>query len=974
MKKIFTFLALYSCIVLGIVFLNPIGNTEAIESEPVIDIETAPTNRLFDIKNIKPGDWAIRTLTIENKGNRNFEYNMRVEKESGSDLFYDTLLLEVSDDSSLLYKGKLSGFQGFKSRELAMFTSEDLTFRVDFPFESGNEYQGLETAVLFKFTAEAVGTQCPEGEDCSPIKVNPVCSEDPTETRVWVVKNNSDENIYINWELLGSQQGQAEILIPAGDEITLTTDTIEGPNQLKVTYGDGEEIIRDSNSEPCETPDPELTITELCTEDPSETRVWKVKNISEVDTYFTWNVIESNEASDGSIPIETGEEVLVTTAAVEGKNTLQIMFGNEIVRTLESNPEECNPPEEKPELTIEPLCSENPDETRVWKVTNVSDVDTRFSWSLLGSNQTSDGLIEIKAGEEKIITVSVGGDRVVPTVYQDDGMYTLEVIYGPDEKQLKSESTPETCPLPEEPELTIEPICSEDPSETRRWKIKNVSEIDTFFSWSIADSAQYSEGAIDLKAGEEYILTTRTEVELDNVLRIVYGTSEKTLTAESSTEQCELPELTIDTVCSKDPDETRVWKVKNISNVDTEFIWNLEGTNTYSDSIAIKAGETITLETDTVSGENVLVVTYLPKETIIKKSSTTEKCSTPKKPDKPKVIVDPICTNDPDETRAWKVRNTSNSELDITWTLLGTDQQSEEAITLQAGESIVVTTDTIDGKNRLEVKFKNGTVLSTNNGDTCTPPPPVETPIEVGTVCSPDPTETRKWIITNTSDEGTTITWEVVGTDQRSEEDITLKPGEQVTITTDTVDGQNRLRVNYPNGAVYENSSTEACSIPPQPKPSVLKVGTACSENPDETRVWIITNTSDKEVSFTWRIPGTDQQSTELITLAAGEQMTLTTETETNVLNQLEITSPSGVNIFDSSDEPCPVVPEEDGETEGAGEVVVEDEPAEDVVAIPDEALPQTGETNPAIFYSSGLVLMFIGVSILVARRRRARE
>ena len=37
-----------------------------------IDISLSPTDTLFDISNMKPGDWAPRTITVKNSGKQRF--------------------------------------------------------------------------------------------------------------------------------------------------------------------------------------------------------------------------------------------------------------------------------------------------------------------------------------------------------------------------------------------------------------------------------------------------------------------------------------------------------------------------------------------------------------------------------------------------------------------------------------------------------------------------------------------------------------------------------------------------------------------------------------------------------------------------------------------------------------------------------------------------------------------------------------
>ena len=62
-----------------------------------IDIELSPKGALFNISNMKPGDWASRNLTVKNEGGKDFNYNMQVKNDGDKKLFNE-LLLEIKTD------------------------------------------------------------------------------------------------------------------------------------------------------------------------------------------------------------------------------------------------------------------------------------------------------------------------------------------------------------------------------------------------------------------------------------------------------------------------------------------------------------------------------------------------------------------------------------------------------------------------------------------------------------------------------------------------------------------------------------------------------------------------------------------------------------------------------------------------------------------------------------------------------------
>jgi hypothetical protein len=151
-KKIIGFVAIFS--IIFFVFFYQSNGIKA-QNQTQVDIETDPTVQLFHLTNMKPGDWATKTLLVQNKGSLDFDYNLSSKLTSGSELLYNHLLLNITDDRGFtLYNGKLSGLKSIDSRYLESYAEEKLYFKIEFPWELGNEFQGLQTEVSFEFNAE----------------------------------------------------------------------------------------------------------------------------------------------------------------------------------------------------------------------------------------------------------------------------------------------------------------------------------------------------------------------------------------------------------------------------------------------------------------------------------------------------------------------------------------------------------------------------------------------------------------------------------------------------------------------------------------------------------------------------------------------------------------------------------------------------------------------------------------------------
>ncbi|MQR94607.1 LPXTG cell wall anchor domain-containing protein [Fictibacillus phosphorivorans] len=151
------------CIFLIIIVFLPIGNTGADSSTPEIKIDALPDKVLFAIDDFKPGDWAPRVLTIQNNGNQDFTYNLQSRMKSGSRKLFNVFQLKIEDTSGVIFNDDLKDFKGLDPRPLAAFSEEKLTVTVEFPYVSGNEYQGLDTDV--EFVLYAGGENAPPPTD-----------------------------------------------------------------------------------------------------------------------------------------------------------------------------------------------------------------------------------------------------------------------------------------------------------------------------------------------------------------------------------------------------------------------------------------------------------------------------------------------------------------------------------------------------------------------------------------------------------------------------------------------------------------------------------------------------------------------------------------------------------------------------------------------------------------------------------------
>lgn len=150
------------------------------DNKAEIDISLSPSDVLFQVDELKPGDWIERSITIKNDGKKDFNYYMSLRND-GDEKLFNELLLEIHNADGKLYNGKLSEFDTLEMKELAAGKEEVLNIIVRFPEYLGNYFQGLNSQFSFIYTAE--GTRDTDVQDEDSIDGSVGSGEDdPTNT------------------------------------------------------------------------------------------------------------------------------------------------------------------------------------------------------------------------------------------------------------------------------------------------------------------------------------------------------------------------------------------------------------------------------------------------------------------------------------------------------------------------------------------------------------------------------------------------------------------------------------------------------------------------------------------------------------------------------------------------------------------------------------------------------------------------
>jgi len=134
------------CIFLtGILFLLTMPCIVTASAEAGSKTEDLPNKMLFQIENMKPGDWKTETYTVSNKRQENTHYVLASRFSSGTKKLYNQLQLTVNQGKNTIFQGQLADFQDIEIKTLDSGEETQFEFRIDFPYESGNEFQGLVT-------------------------------------------------------------------------------------------------------------------------------------------------------------------------------------------------------------------------------------------------------------------------------------------------------------------------------------------------------------------------------------------------------------------------------------------------------------------------------------------------------------------------------------------------------------------------------------------------------------------------------------------------------------------------------------------------------------------------------------------------------------------------------------------------------------------------------------------------------------
>ncbi|WP_189029321.1 hypothetical protein [Paenibacillus albidus] len=157
-------IAVYALIVLAGVIWHAGGVSAEDTIKLTVNSHTAST---VAMNNMKPGDESRTEYTVINAGDEGFHYDVDFKFRSGDEKLYNILQMTLEKEGVILYSGVMSEAEGRVAiGSLAGGEQDVLRMAVTFPWDAGNEYQGMKATVAFEFSAS--GEAVPSAEPSTP--------------------------------------------------------------------------------------------------------------------------------------------------------------------------------------------------------------------------------------------------------------------------------------------------------------------------------------------------------------------------------------------------------------------------------------------------------------------------------------------------------------------------------------------------------------------------------------------------------------------------------------------------------------------------------------------------------------------------------------------------------------------------------------------------------------------------------------
>lgn len=289
-----------------------------------------------------------------------------------------------------------------------------------------------EDGMVSKSDTATVNIDAPLPE-ISNLILTSVCSEDPDLTRQWKITNTNHVEMPYSWILIESGEMGSGV-VGADSDLFLETLTVSGINTLKITYHNDMVESKVSSGLQCDGTEMRLiTVHSTCVASPQSNQVeWQINNPNDYTVEASWE----SENQAGDISLAPGITLLYTPEISGRTNTLTLYInGEKYAVTLMA----C-----LKNIELSALCSENPDQSLRWRLTNNNPTPIDVTWLLVDSSPMQTGIVTAQPGETYFNTNTISGDNIV-AIFVDDVLQrngtvmSLKLVCPPGET-----ATPET--------------------------------------------------------------------------------------------------------------------------------------------------------------------------------------------------------------------------------------------------------------------------------------------------------------------------------------------------------------------------------------------------------------------------------------------------------------------------------------------------------------------------------------------------
>ncbi len=244
--------------------------------------------------------------------------------------------------------------------------------------------------------------------------------------------------------------------------------------------------------------------------------------------------------------------------------------------------------------------------------------------------------------------------------------------------------------------LILTSMCSDQPDQQRRWRVRNPNENAVEYNWNLVGSSQ--SGSLLAEPGDNFFFTN-TEAG-PNTLKITWSNGEenKSTVKASGGAQCNSENLIFTSLCSEAPG-VRNWRVRNPNDESFTVRWQVVGTQ-QSGTLEVPKGDSF-FSTQDAGGANTTKIFWtdrLGNEKSNTKASMNMLCELEN------LNLTSVCSDDPATSRRWRVRNPNDFDVEVRYVVVGAGISG--TITATPGDSFFETT-TVGGANTTKIFWDN---------------------------------------------------------------------------------------------------------------------------------------------------------------------------------------------------------------------------------------------------------------------------